>query len=238
MKCSIVPTRIVLLNRIVHLNTVNRIFRNWTITSFKIQQSPDFRKQRCDERTIWFDPYCPLKGFSTVFFKGWNSWIQLLFYFFLEHHKETLKKEQYNLIHVIKSTHGLACIAFSNICSRLWSGDNTVWRILSIKEIFQGFIQAYNLLLLQRFLKKFNHGQYSLTHIVLSKKWSNCIVLLKIFTRLYVLNHIVLSSILDKFPQKALFFSLFSWKAVFFFSIYTILNKFGSGTQVDPYCPF
>ena len=132
---------------------MNRIVCNWTITSFKIQHSPDFRKQRYGERTIWFDPYCPFKQFSTVFFKGWNSWIQLLFYFFLEHHKETLKKEQYNLIHVIKSTHGLAWIAFSNICSRLWSGDNTVWRILSIKEIFQGFIQAYNLLLLQRFKK-------------------------------------------------------------------------------------
>ena len=132
---------------------MNRIVCNWTITSFKIQHSPDFRKQRYGERTIWFDPYCPFKQFSTVFFKGWNSWIQLLFYFFLEHHIKTLKKERYNLIHVIKSTHGLACIAFSNICSRLWSGDNTVWRILSIKEIFQGFIQAYNLLLLQRFKK-------------------------------------------------------------------------------------
>ena len=39
----------------------------------------------------------------------------------------------------------------------------------------------------------------------------------------------ILSSIIYKFPQKALFI---------FFSIYTILEKFESGTlQVDPYCP-
>ena len=82
-----VPARIVLLNRIVHLNTVNRIVRNWTITSFKIQHSPDFRKPRCGEAR---NPYCPFKQFSTVFFKGWNSWIQLLFYFFLKHRLKTL----------------------------------------------------------------------------------------------------------------------------------------------------
>ena len=56
-----VPTRIVLLNRIVHLNTVNRIVRNWTITPFKIWHSPDFQKPGCGERAIWFDPYCPFK---------------------------------------------------------------------------------------------------------------------------------------------------------------------------------
>ena len=135
-----VPARIVLLNRIVHLNTVNRIVRNWTITSFKIQHSPDFRKQRCGERTIWFDPCYLFKQFSTVFFKGQNSWIQLLFHFFLEHRLKTLNKEECNLTHVIKNTHGLAYVAFSNISSRLWSGDNTIWRILSIKEIYQVFI--------------------------------------------------------------------------------------------------
>ena len=152
-----VSTRIVLLNRIVHLNTVNRNVRNWTITSFKIQHSPDFRKQRCGEAR---NPYCPFKQFSTVFFKGWNSWIQLLFYFFLAHRLKTLNKEQYNLTHVvlvvilqifIKNTHGLANVAFSNISSRLWLEENTVWLILSIKEIYQVFIQAYNLLLLKDF---------------------------------------------------------------------------------------
>ena len=68
-----------------------------------------------------------------------------------------------------------------------------------------------------------------MTHIVLSKKIiklrSNCVVLLKTFIqKLYVLNHIVLSSILYKFPRKALFFSLFSSKAVFF-SLFTPFKK-------------
>ena len=141
-----VPTRIVLLNHIDHLNTVNRIVYNWTITSFKIQHSPDFGKPRCGKaRTIWLDPCCPFKQFSTVFFKGWNSWIQLLFYFFLAHRLKTLNKEQYNLTHVvvvlvvlilqifIKNTHCLVYIAFANVSSRLWLGDNTIWRILSMK---------------------------------------------------------------------------------------------------------
>ena len=60
-----------------------------------------------------------------------------------------------------------------------------------------------------------------MTHIVLSKKItklrSNCVVLLKTFIqKLYVLNHIVLSSILYEFLRKALFFSLSLSKAVFF----------------------
>ena len=172
-------TRIVPPNRTVHLNTVNRIVRNWTITSFKIQHSPDFRKPRCGEaRTIWFDPYCPFKQFSTVFFKDWNSWMKFLFYFLLAHRLKTLNKEQYNLTHVvlvvilqmfIKNTHGLAYVAFSSISSRLWSGDNTIWCILSIKGIYQVYIQVYNLLLLQRLLKIFNHGQYGLTLITFSR---------------------------------------------------------------------
>ena len=120
--------------------------------SFKIQHSPDFQKPVCGGRTKWFDRYCPFKLFSTVFFKAWNSWIQFLFYFFHEHHLKTLKKEQSNFTHVglvvilqifIKNTYGLAYVAFSNISSRLWLGDNTIWRILSIKEFYQVFIQAY-----------------------------------------------------------------------------------------------
>ena len=43
----------------------------------------------------------------------------------------------------IKNTHGLAYVAFSNISRRLWLGDNAIWRILSIKETDQVFIQAY-----------------------------------------------------------------------------------------------
>ena len=96
-----VPYRIDLMNHIVHLNTVNRIFRNWIITFLKIKHLPDFRKPRFGEaRTIWFDPYCPSKQFWMVFLKGCNSWIQLLFCFFLEHRLKTLNKEQYDLNHV------------------------------------------------------------------------------------------------------------------------------------------
>ena len=56
-----VPTCIVLLNCIVHLNTVNRIVCNSTIASFKIWHSPDFRFSGCGKRTIWFYPDCPFK---------------------------------------------------------------------------------------------------------------------------------------------------------------------------------
>ena len=58
--------RIVLLNRIVHLNTMNRIVRNWTITSFKIRHSPDFRKPGCSKKIIWFDPFCPISKLNLV----------------------------------------------------------------------------------------------------------------------------------------------------------------------------
>ena len=53
------------------------------------------------------------------------------------------------------------------------------------------------------------------------------------------LSHRVLWSILYKFPRKVLFFFLFSPNVVFFFSVYTILNKFELGTiRVDPCFPF
>ena len=175
------PTHIVLLNRIVHLNTVNRIVSNSPITSFKIQHSPNFWKPMCDEaRTIWFDPYCPFKYFLAVFFQDWNSWFQLLSYFFLAHHLKTLNKEQCDLTHAVlvvilkffmKNTHGLAYVVFSNISNRLRLRNNTSWCILSIKEIHHVFIQAHNLLLLQRLLKIFSHGQYGFSHITLSKKY-------------------------------------------------------------------
>ena len=53
-------------------------------------------------------------------------------------------------------------------------------------------------------LNNFNHGQYGLTHIVLSKKKKKnqtafelrCTFLQNFYQRLYVLNHVVLSSIL------------------------------------------
>ena len=119
----------------------------------------------------------PILSFQRILnshFQRLKYWIQLLFYFFFVHRLKTLNKEQHDLTHVvlvvileifIKNTHGLAYVAFCNISSRVWLGKNTIWRILSIKEIYQVFVQAYNLLLLQRLLDILNHEQY-----VLSKK--------------------------------------------------------------------
>ena len=84
-------------------------------------------------------------------------------------------------------------------------------------------------------LKNFNHGQYGLTHIVLSKKKKkNDQTVFELrctsqtfYQKLYVLNHIVRASILYKFPRKAPF-SIFI-KSCIFFSIYTILNKLNQG---------
>ena len=149
--------RLTSLSLLGQQGSLNKTFFLWSNNhsgiiscSSSFQHSPDFRKPRCGKaRTIRFDPNCPLKQFSTVFFREWNGWIQLLFYFFLVHRLKALNKEQYNLTHVvvvvilqifIKNTHCLAYVAFANISSRLWLGDNTIWHILSIKEICQVFI--------------------------------------------------------------------------------------------------
>ena len=129
----------------------------------------------------------------------------------------------------IKNTHGLAYVAFSNISSRPWLWSNAIWRILSIKEIHQVFIQANNLLLLQ---KKFQSWTIRFDpYRPFKKKHQNAFELRcasqNFYQNLYVLNHIVLSSILYKFPRKTLF-SIFI-KSCIFFSIYTILNKLNQG---------
>ena len=92
-------------------------------------------------------------------------------------------------------------------------------------------------------LKNFNHGQYGLIHIVLSKKKrSNCV-----WTTLYFSKFLPETirfksySPLNYFKQVStksfILFCIF--KSCIFFSIYIILNKFESGTiRVDPYCPF
>ena len=64
---AVLPTRIVLLNRIVHLNTVNRIVRNWTITSFKIQHSPKMRRKDNMVWTIFNSLFQRLKYLNTTF---------------------------------------------------------------------------------------------------------------------------------------------------------------------------
>ena len=64
---AVLPTRIVLLNRIVHLNTVNRIVRNWTITSFKIQHSPKMRRKDNMVWTIFNSLFQRLKYLNPTF---------------------------------------------------------------------------------------------------------------------------------------------------------------------------
>ena len=49
-----VPTRIVLMNHIVHLNTANRIIRNWTITSLKSRYLPGFLKENTVQSILSF----------------------------------------------------------------------------------------------------------------------------------------------------------------------------------------
>ena len=103
--------------------------------------------------------------------------------------------------------------------------------ICQSKKSIKFSLRLINLLLLQRLLKIFNHGQNGLTHIVLSKKKKEKKDKTAFDLRFTYQNfypETILSSILYKFPQKALFI---------FFSIYTILEKFESGTiRVDPYC--
>ena len=75
------------------------------------------------------------------------------------------------------------------------------------KKSIKFSFRLINLLLLQRLLKIFNHRQYGLTHIVLSKKKEKkdktaCDLR---FTYQNFYPETILSSILRKFPQKALF---------------------------------
>ena len=111
----------------------------------------------------------------------------------------------------IKNTHGLAYVAFTNISSRLWLGDNAIWHILSIKEIYQVFIQAYNLLLLLKILK---HTIRFDPYCPFKKNYDKTAFELH-FTSQNVNTKTILSS-----TSRALFFSLFSSKVVFF-SIFT-----------------
>ena len=89
----------------------------------------------------------------------------------------------------------------------------------------------------------FNHGQYGLTYIVHSKKnyqtaFEQRCTSQNFYPETLLLNHITLWSISYKLLRKYLIFFLFL-SAVFFYSIYTILNKFESGTiRVDPHSYF
>ena len=94
---------------------------------------------------------------------------------------------------------------------------------LSIKEIYQVFIQVYNLLLLERLLKNILQSWTIRFDPYCPFKTKNDQTAFELhytsqnfYQILYVSSHIVISSILYKFPQKVLFFFLFLSKAVFF----------------------
>ena len=80
--------------------------------------------------------------------------------------------------------------------------------ICQSKKSIKFSMRLINLLLLQRLLKIFNHGQNGLTHIVLSKKKKEKKDKTAFDLRFTYQNfypETILSSILRKFPQKALF---------------------------------
>ena len=104
-------------------------------------------------------------------------------------------------------------------------GYNAIWHICQIcqsKKSIKFLFRLINLLLLQRFLKIFNQGQYGISSFQ-EKKNKTAFELH--FTSQIFYPETTLSSILYKFPRRAL---------SIFFSIYTILNEFESGTiRVD-----
>ena len=120
----------------------------------------------------------------------------------------------------------MAYVAFSNISTRLWLGDNAIWHICQIcqsKKSIKFLFRLINLLLLQKIFKNFQSG--TIWHIVLSRKKKNKTAFELHFTSQIFYPETTLSSILYKFPRRAL---------SIFFSIYTILNEFESGTiRVD-----
>ena len=79
--------------------------------------------------------------------------------------------------------------------------------ICQSKKSIKFSLRLINLLLLQRLLKIFNHGQNGLTHFVLSKKKEkkDKTAFDLRFTYQNFYPETILSSILRKFPQKALF---------------------------------
>ena len=61
----IVPTRIVLMNQIVHLNTVNCIVRAWNITSLKSRYLPAFLKLGYGKKVIKDNTLRPILSFHS-----------------------------------------------------------------------------------------------------------------------------------------------------------------------------
>ena len=89
----------------------------------------------------------PILSFQTaVFFKGRNSWTHILFYFFFKHRLKTLNKEKYDLTNIVLVVTLQIFVKNTSLTLHF-----PIWCILSMKEIYQALIWAYNLLLLQNF---------------------------------------------------------------------------------------
>ena len=102
----------------------------------------------------------------------------------------------------------MAYVAFSNISGRLWLGDNAIWRNLSIKEIYQVFIEAYKPFTTSKTFKNFQSrtewfDPFCPFKKKKEKKDKTAFDLRFTYQNFY--PETILSSILRKFPQKALF---------------------------------
>ena len=124
VKVHIVLTRIVLMNQIVHLNTVNRIVHAWTITSLKSRCLLGFLKpgygtknyerqhgsihivlsqnfhQSSKGNTVW--PILSSQGFFIDFHQ------KLIFYFCFKHLLKNLNQEKFGLTHIVLLRHWIS----------------------------------------------------------------------------------------------------------------------------------
>ena len=125
---NICSTRIVSLNRIVHLNNLNRFVHAWTVLSAKVISYPTVKirvqqkvilLENFDQKTIRFNSYCP-------YWKFWakNNTVQPILSF-----KKILRKRQYCLIHIAFYENFIDKIMRFNpysFVANSWSKDKTV----------------------------------------------------------------------------------------------------------------
>ena len=185
------------MNQIVHLNTVNRIVRAWTITSNKYRYlsgflKPGYGKKIIKDNTVrsilsfhktfinlqkilQSDTYCPLKDSLLIFIK--SSCFISLSSIFWKFESGIIRVDPYCPFRkiwptFIKNTFG-SLLYFFDISSKFWPRSDTVWPILAFQGYyicyFKDLIQILKRLNVQTFIKKLFLGQYSLTHIFLPK---------------------------------------------------------------------
>ena len=128
---STVPTRIVSLNRIVHLNNLNRFVRAWTVLSGKITsyradkigvRQKVILLEHFDQKTIRFKPYCSYRKFWPK-----DNTVQPILSF-----NKIFTKRQYGSTHIVfqKNFHQKT-IRFKPYCllRKFWWIDNKVQSI-------------------------------------------------------------------------------------------------------------